>query len=127
MEIEYLANCSDWIPSISQWIYEEWGRFDPENTLEKNRQRLSQRLNTDSIPLTLVAQISNEPVGCVSLKETGMKTHSYLSPWIGSLYVVPEHRKQGIGSRLLKDALKKAESMEISKIYQGLFEMHCLS
>lgn len=94
-QISYLADRPEWIPTLAQWIFNEWGRFDPSNTPDANQARMGERLNKDRIPLALVAEVEGSPIGCVNLKLRGMRTHPELYPWVGSLVCRTQLSKAG--------------------------------
>ena len=78
---------------------------------------MKQRLNKNKIPLTFVALKKDKPVGTASIYKYDMTTHKHLSPWLAAVFVPSEHRREGIGSQLVKRVLKKADNMEFQTLY----------
>jgi len=35
VRIDYLADHLEWVPILSAWFYEEWGRRNPASSLER--------------------------------------------------------------------------------------------
>lgn len=122
VEISYLADYPQWIRQLAQWNLDEWGRFDPSNTLEKMVAGLSERLNRDRLPIALVANDKTAsgaglPLGMVCLKLAAMRSRPQYGPWLGNLYVVPEYRNAGIGSALVNRALLEARKLGVLELY----------
>ena len=101
---------------------EEWQDVyqQREQTLEDSLKNYRERMNTDRLPLTLVALHAGPPsvrarlagnygaaselVGMVSLKFHDMDTRPDLDPWLGGLLVLPEWRNRGVGTMLMHRA-----------------------
>ena len=67
MKIDYLANHPDFIPTLSKWFLREWRDFYGDKTWEDVAETFYERLNRDSIPLSLVAFEEQHPFGTISL------------------------------------------------------------
>lgn len=117
MKIEYLADHEDVIPIISDWFYREWSYLYPERTKDDFRRFISERVNKDKVPLTLVAFEGEELVGTVCLKTHDMDTKTELSPWLAGLYVKESWRKKGVGSALVKAIEQKAIELGINLLF----------
>ncbi len=108
INIELLADVPEQINILAEWTYSEWGHFDPSNSLEKTKNRLLQRVNRISPPICFVAFRNSKPVGCASVKLDDMpERYPNAHFWVGSMYVLPQERVQGVGSalmRLIKDS-----------------------
>ncbi len=61
-----------------------------------------------SVSASLIAEIENEVVGTVALRGRWEAAPEIPSPWIGGLFVVPQHRGQGIGKALVEAATGEA-------------------
>ena len=117
LQIHYLAEQPDWVEELASWTYQEWGHFDPTNSLQQSITRFRDRLNRKKLPLTFVATMEDRPVGCISLKHDGMSIRPQFSPWIGSMFVLSTRRRQGIGSALLVRAIIEAKTLGFEKLY----------
>ena len=96
MKIVYLASYPQHVPTVAQWIMDEWGRESPGATLEGLEEKFRAHLNRKAIPLTLLAMEENHPLGTASLVFYDMKDRQDLSPWLAAVYVLPEYRGKGI-------------------------------
>ena len=116
MKIEYLADFPEHIHTVNDWTYSEWSHLY-NKTKADWLQELKARLNKNKIPLTFIALREDKPVGTASIYKYDMSTHKHLSPWLAAVYVAPEHRREGIGTRLVQRVLKKAQNMGYTTLY----------
>lgn len=122
MEIGYLADHTAFIPTLVRWHHAQWSYLRPGDTIEGRMARMQERLGRDQIPTTFVAYTTTEDdteivVGSASLLEQDLDTRPDLSPWLASVYVAQEHRRQGIGSALVRHATEKAAALGVETLY----------
>jgi predicted N-acetyltransferase YhbS len=120
MKLDLLKNCPQTIPTLAEWIYEEWHSYDASLTKEKLIHAFSMRLNNDRIPLTFVVLKNDLPIGVISLKrETAPEFTDFPenSIWMGSLHVLPEERNQGLSHELLKLVQVVAKGFGYENLY----------
>ena len=117
LQIAYLADQADAIKTIAGWQFGEWGHLSPGDSVERRIRKLKGALNRDRIPMTLVALIGDEAVGTAGLVEYDLPHRPDLSPWMASVFVPPAHRKQGIGSALVRRVVKEAHHLGISPLF----------
>jgi hypothetical protein len=88
MKYSLLPNNPNVIRAVATWIYDEWLKSNPDSSVEKIILVISQRINSNKVPLTIIAFSDDEvPVGTASLTELDMKSHPELTPWLGAVYV----------------------------------------
>ncbi|WP_444890893.1 hypothetical protein [Microbulbifer sp. DLAB2-AA] len=68
MELQLLAENKQALPIVAEWYFTEWGYLRESNSLAKTRESLSDYLNTDKIPLLVIAVESGEILGAAQLK-----------------------------------------------------------
>lgn len=117
MEIKYLADCKEHIPTLAQWFYDKWGYMHEGSSVEREIKQLKDRLNHDRIPLTVVAEKGGEVIGSASIVEDDMDTHKHLSPWLANVYVKSEYRRKGIGTVIIIRILEESKKLGIKKFY----------
>lgn len=120
MQLGLLKNYPQLIPTLAQWMYEEWHSYEASLTKEKLIQLFQTRLNDNAIPITFVVLKKNLPIGVISLKkETAPELADFPENaiWMGSLQVIPEERNQGIGQELLKFSKTIAQQWGHEKLY----------
>jgi GNAT superfamily N-acetyltransferase len=103
-----IAEHLEWVSTIARWHWEEWGHHDPAGSLQSWTAGLAQRTHAAAIPTTFVAIDGDLPIGSACLVEHDMLTRPDLSPWLAGVFVVPEQRRRGIGSALVKHATTAA-------------------
>jgi len=119
-QMMFLKDCPEAIPTIAQWVYDEWSAFDKSLTKDRLVKSLEGRLNDDRIPFTLVAFKDKRPVGVITLKEEKNPEFSDFPKellWMGTLYVVPDERKNGLGQALLEWSSLMAMKMGYEWLY----------
>ena len=123
--IDYLAHSPELIDEVARLSWKEWQDIyeQRKQTLEHSVKNYRERLNTDRLPLTLVAVRSVSPVNCrelvgmVSLKFHDMDTRPDLDPWLGGLLVLPEWRNRGVGTMLMHRATEEARRLNVPQLY----------
>jgi GNAT superfamily N-acetyltransferase len=117
--IDYLANCPEFVGELARLFWKEWQEVyeQRKQTLDHSLKNYRQRMNTDRLPLTLVALHSWELVGMVSLKFHDMDTRPDLDPWLGGLLVLPEWRNRGVGTMLMLRATEQARRLNVPRLY----------
>lgn len=116
--IDNLANHRESIPKLAHWFHAEWGHFHPQTTIEQRIANLKERCSqTSGLPLTLIARTGDHVVGTASLIKHDMEVHLELTPWLSSVYVDTEYRRQGIGSQLVKRIVQEAANINAKILY----------
>jgi GNAT superfamily N-acetyltransferase len=127
--IEYLANCPELVDELARLSWKEWQEVyqQRKQTLEDSLKNYRERMNTDRLPLTLVAvrgdptspsyRVASKLLGMVSLKFHDMDARPDLDPWLGGLLVLPEWRNCGVGTMLMHRATEEARRLNISRLY----------
>ena len=117
MEIKYLADCPEVIPTLASWTFEQWGQQYQMESIRVQLKLFADRVNRDKIPLSLVAFLDTRPVGTASLKVREMTTHTHLPYWLGAVFVVEQFRHRGIGTKLISHATDKARDLGVETLY----------
>jgi len=117
LEIKLLADCPEYIPQLAQLWFNEIGKqWIPNASVERAMETYKTHLNHESMPLTFVAIVDNNPVAMTSLRENdGIRED--LTPWLGSLIVHPYFRRQRVGERLIDLTKERARAMGYEKLF----------
>jgi N-acetylglutamate synthase-like GNAT family acetyltransferase len=125
VQIAYLADTPDRIPLVAEWQHTEWGHLAGARTLEQRKERLQDHLQRVALPTTFVAWQHGQPVGCAGLVANDMELLPEWIPWLASVYVLPEVRRQGIGAKLVERVAAEALQLGYPRLYlYTLDQMH---
>ncbi len=109
LQVVALSEVPDHFWLVAKWIYEDWWET-PDNSISIVSNLLKEHLASSTVPQTFVALLDGQPVGSISLIENDLpERDNLITPWLNWLYVLPEHRRQGIGGRLLEGAFTRAK------------------
>jgi GNAT superfamily N-acetyltransferase len=117
MEIAYLADHPHLIPVLADWHHQQWRHYNPGDTVAKRIGRMREQLGRRQIPTTFVALAGEAVMGSASLVAHDMHNRSNLTPWLASVYVAPEHRRQGVGSALVERVVQEARAIGVETLY----------
>lgn len=117
MELDFLANNKSAVPTIAKWYFEEWGYLMPENSLDEVEQNLRAYLNTDRIPLMILAKRGEEVLGVAQLKFYEMDIYPEKEHWLGGVYVAKKHRGNRIAERIILEVITVARKLGVPKLH----------
>ena len=147
--IDYLGNCPELAGELARLSWKECQDVyeQREQTLEDSLKNYQERMNTDRLPLTLVALHAGEldfpierpasldtlasvgdsrrkvwrpmpnAIGMVSLKFHDLDTRPDLDPWLGALLVLPEWRNRGVATLLVHRATEEARRLNVPRLH----------
>jgi len=67
-----------------------------------------------------ITYLGKEPQSC-SRQPTPSEVQKVSGPWISKLFVLPEYRYHGIGTKLVREAVKHLEKKGITEVYAGVY------
>ena len=117
--IDYRANHSYAIPELAQYFFAEW-----RAVYDRRRMSLSDviaaceaRAQTQKLPLAFVALKDGVVIGTGCLKYGDFELRPQLDPWLGGLFVLPNHRDQGVATALIQRLLQEARRLDLPVLY----------
>lgn len=116
-ELIDLANGPEFLATVARWHYSEWGSLRPYDSVAFREKQLSGHLGSTSFPMTLVALRDSRPVGAVSVASGRYRGRGKARHWLTNLYVLPPHRRLGIGTHLMSRAVFEAGRKGVSELY----------
>ncbi len=116
IKILNLKDEPDCLETLATWHQSEWSYLYPGESVKDRINRMRAYLNSNFIPSTFIAK-DNALSGSCAIIEHDMETRLSLTPWLASVFVAPEYRQQGIGSKLVLHAMAQAKKEGISTLY----------
>ena len=116
IKIQNLRLYPQHIEMVANWIYQEFGKGNPDRTLEYVINRFKNR-NLNKIPLSLIALIDNKCVGVVSIFDNDLETRPELTPWLAGLYVNPNCRCKGVADKLITGVLEICKNINYNTVF----------
>lgn len=124
MEIINLTDAPAYLQTLASWHHEEWRDLNPGQTLDQRMQKMQCHMEGRFIPSTYLA-VDGLLLGSAAIVESDMDNRKDLSPWLASVYVDKQYRRQGIGSRLVKHIVDKARHQGIKNLYLFTPDQEC--
>jgi GNAT superfamily N-acetyltransferase len=110
--LHYLRDVPEHTETIAKWIYETFPHeFETMSFVEwlelmKHPERV-----------TFVAVENGRAVGTASLDFEDLPPRDDLTPWLASVYVLPEVRSRGLGAKLIAAVEEEARAKGFKQIY----------
>ena len=101
IEIVALADRPALVTAIAPWIWQEWGRARPE-TLEEVTAGMAAKTARLGPEQCFVLLEDGQPVATASLFHQDLDARPDLTPWLGAVFVHPDHRGRGHARRLVR-------------------------
>ena len=117
MELVFLANNENAISIIANWYFEEWGHLEKSNSVDRYTEKLQSYLNTDKIPLIVLAVEGQEILGVAQLKYREMDIYPEKEHWLGGVYVSREHRGKKIAEKIVRKVISIALTLDVHDLY----------
>jgi GNAT superfamily N-acetyltransferase len=115
--ITFLAHHPHAIPSLASWFIAEWPRYYRNRSAADVEKDFRECLNTERLPIGLVAYDGGAPVGVIVLRESAMTDLPQYSPGLGAFYVAASHRNRGIGTQLVRAGTSVAKELGHRTVY----------
>ncbi|MGQ4879242.1 GNAT family N-acetyltransferase [Billgrantia sp. LNSP4103-1] len=112
-----LVPASPHVATVAGWTYAEWGHLHPGSTAESYRDAFRRECGDGGVPSVFVAMEGDQPVGTAALLAEDMDSRRELTPWLASVFVLPEWRGQGIASRLVRRVEEEAAASGVDRFY----------
>ncbi len=106
------------LPTLAEWHHREWAHLYADWTPSVAMAELQSHVDANaSVDTTWLALHDNHLCGSVSLIREDAPALKHLNgPWLASLWVHPEHRRHGLGARLVKHVLHHAQQHALTQL-----------
>lgn len=112
-----LSPDSPHVATVASWTHAEWGHLNPDFTADTWRDAFRRECGDGGVPSVFVAMAGDQPVGTAALMAEDMDTRPDLTPWLASVFVLPEWRGQGIASTLIRRVEEEAVACGVDHFY----------
>ena len=117
MAIEHISLHPNFIDTIAELQFAQWGKLTGYPTLEEYAAFLDRCTRSPHIPHLLVAHTGSTFLGSVNLIGCDMDIRPELTPWLAHLFVIRERRRNGIGTALARAAVEEARTQGFERLY----------
>ena len=117
LRFKFLADHPKYVQQPATWHHDAFARLNPNASVAQRVEYLNSRMGRRSVPTTVIALLEEILIGSASLVEHDMPGREDLSPWIASVYVRPEYRRKGVGTRLMQHVEAIARDLGIERLY----------
>lgn len=118
MDVRFLAEHPGHAPTLARWHHAQWGHLYQDWSLQLATEELVDHATRRSLPTTLVAMEGERLLGSVSLvEEDAPELRDQGDAWLASLYVLPEARGRGLGTRLVQALVAFAATQQIGRLW----------
>ncbi|MBK6779279.1 MAG: GNAT family N-acetyltransferase [Gemmatimonadetes bacterium] len=112
-----LADHPEAVPLLAAWHHAEWAPIIRDWPLALAEAELAAQQRRGTIPSTLIAFEQERLVGSASLLDEDMPDFPAFTPWLASVFVVPDRRGAGIGTALVHQTLADARGLGAARLY----------
>ena len=117
LEIAYLADIPEAIPTLVDWFRLQWSEYYARRTLAEIAQDFTAEANRSALPVRLVAFADVALAGTITLREHAHHSLPEYRPGLGGLFVAEQYRRQGIGAALISAGMDLARQQGFAKVY----------
>ncbi|MDN3556839.1 GNAT family N-acetyltransferase [Halomonas maura] len=112
-----IDDTSPHIATLAGWAHGEWGHLHPGRSLAAAVESFRADCGPAGVPSVFAAMAGECPVGMASLVVDDMSDRRELTPWLASVYVLPEWRGREIASRLVGRVEEEARAHGHRRFY----------
>lgn len=121
--LELLSKNEDLVQSLALLNQQVFGHLRPDKPLAYYINRYQSRLNTQKIPLTIIAKSAEGVLlGAASLVEHDMTINTEYSPWLSGVMVKEAYRKHKIGRQLVQTVEVYATQLGFEHLFLFTFD-----
>ena len=117
LEVFNLADKPEYIQSVVDVFFQEWGSRNNINNHHFWESWVRYSLSKEDIPQTLIGLKDNTLIATAGLWRCDLQSRQDLFPWFGGLWIKPEYRLLGFGTRMQMEALKRLQIMGYRTVY----------
>ncbi|WP_108446693.1 GNAT family N-acetyltransferase [Halomonas denitrificans] len=117
LRLARIAPSSPHVATLAGWAHAEWGHLHPGRGLAAAVEAFRDECGPAGVPSVFAALAGERPVGMASLVVDDMSDRPELTPWLASVYVLPERRGRGLASTLVRRVEEEARAHGIARCF----------
>jgi predicted N-acetyltransferase YhbS len=118
MSIRWIGECPDCVPQLARWHVAAFADVLSGWQVDEAAFELRGHLARRAVPTSLIAfDAAGELAGSVSLLASDAPAPDRHAPWLGTLFVRPSSRGQGLGVALVRAAVNEAMSLGLPALH----------
>ncbi|MBZ9559612.1 MULTISPECIES: GNAT family N-acetyltransferase [Modicisalibacter] len=115
--LERLPPDSPHLDTVTRWTHDTWGHLNPALDFADRLAETRDECGEAGVPSVFVAMSGETPLGTASLIVDDMSSRPELTPWLASVFVLPEWRGRGIASALVRRVECEAREAGLERFY----------
>jgi GNAT superfamily N-acetyltransferase len=112
MRIEKILEGDANLEEISRFCADEWN-----STAEVSKRYFINKYKEDLLPLSFKVMEKDKIVGFFAIIRSDTTNIQDLTPWLATVYVLPEHRGRGVGKYIQDQAFEIAKFHGFKRLY----------
>jgi GNAT superfamily N-acetyltransferase len=117
VELGWLADLPAASAGLARLHHGHWAALMPDWSLPEAIAELEDHATRRAFPTTWIARQGDRIVGSVSLVTSDAAQFPHYTPWLSSLFVLPEFRGRGIGEALVGRLLFAARRWDFAAVH----------
>jgi predicted N-acetyltransferase YhbS len=117
MDVAYLADHRQFIPLLARWYDRACEVLFPGGSFKARMEALAFSCGRREVPTVIVALRNGALLGSAMLVVHDMQGRMELSPWLAGVFVSPDHRREGVGTALVRRATDEARALGVAKLH----------
>ncbi|MDO9498568.1 GNAT family N-acetyltransferase [Falsiroseomonas sp.] len=103
------------LPLVAAWLHAEWWAAGGHALAETAA--FLHRATGPGLPCALVAERDGVALGTATLDAEDLPSRPDLSPWLASVLVAPEFRRQGVATALVAEVRRRAAALAYPRLW----------
>ena len=113
IEIAYLADHPEVIPTLVEWFRAQWPTYYAARTPADIAQDFHEEAKRNGLPVRLVAFAEGKLAGTITLREHALWDFPTYRPGLGGLLVLERNRGRGVGTEIVKAGMNLARELAL--------------
>ena len=126
MEPRLLREAPEFKESISDFLLQEWQKFEKDSSRVALEEYLTQGLNNSDETHTYFLNENKQVTGAATLINKSTQTHPEISPWVSGLYIKMAYKNWELAEVLLHRIEEHAKALGHQTLYLTTYDQEKL-